>query len=580
MRLVFLGVVAIAALTAVIWFWWPATQQEPPTPAEWFADITDQVGLRFIHDPGGPLNDYFVPRIIGSGAALFDFNKDGRLDILLLQNAGPDSGSTNRLYQQFPDGTFKDVSAGSGLDIAGYNMGVAIGDINNDGWPDVLITQYLGVKLFLNNGKGAFRDITAEAGLSNPAWGASAAFFDFDRDGWLDVIIVNYLDYDPTFPCAAPDGSPDYCNQAFPGTISRLFRNLGAAGVPRFKDVSLSSGVGRKPGPGLGVVCADFNGDGWPDIFVANDGRANHLWINQKNGTFKEEAILRGLAYNGMGVPEAGMGIAIGDVDGDGLWDVVVSHIATETHTFWKQGPRGLFQDKTPQVGLGRPEWQGTGWGLALVDFDLDGRLDLALVNGDVVRRDRPTAPALGPHWGWYAQRNQLFVNAGKGFLKDISAGNKAFCGHFNVARGLAWGDIDGDGAVDLLVSSIGGRARLFRNVAPRQGHWLMVRTLLPSPLEPGNPERDRDALGAEIHVYADGLHLWRLVNPADSYLSSSQPWAHFGLGSTTRIDHLEVLWPDNTLERFSGGEVDRIMAVRKGAGRTITAKSASSEAK
>jgi hypothetical protein len=542
-------------------------QTDPPEgPSPWLEEVTAQVGLDFVHDPG-PLGTYFMPQSLGSGAALFDFDNDGRLDIYLLQNGGP-QGQRNRLYRQLPDGRFQDVSAGSGLDIAGYNMGVAIGDVNNDGWPDVLVTQYGGVRLFLNNGDGrSFTDITEEAGLSNPAWGASAAFVDLDRDGWLDLVVVNYVDYDPTWPCTGPNGAPDYCPpRTFPGRVTRVFRNLGpqpgARHGVRFADITATCGVGKAAGPGLGVICADFDGDGWPDIFVANDGAANHLWINQRNGTFREEALVRGLAYNGMGVAEAGMGVALGDVDGDGLFDLFVTHLTEEMHTLWRQGPRGLFCDGTAASGLAAPDSRGTGFGTALLDLNQDGWLDAVVVQGRVSRNTRPQNPALGPHWSWYAERNRLFANRGQGHFEDISAANPDFCGTPNVARGLAWGDVDGDGALDLLVTTAGGRARLYRNVAPQRGHWLLVRAL--------DPRLRRDAYGAEVRVFAGHRRWWRLVSPAGSYLCSSDVRAHFGLGEVTHIERLEVLWPDGLREEFPGGPVDRLLELRRGSGRPL----------
>jgi hypothetical protein len=540
----------------------PSAPGEQPAGPPWFADVTEEAGLHFVHD-AGPVGRYFLPQAMGSGAALFDFDNDGRLDIYLLHNAGPDSDSTNRLFRQLPDGTFLDVSKGSGLDIAGFNMGVAVGDVNNDGFLDVLVTQYGSIRLFLNNGNGTFTDVTKESGLSNPAWGTSAAFFDYDRDGCLDLVVVNYLDYDPTWPCTTASGKPDYCApRAFGGRVSRLFHNrgktAGGKGV-RFEDVTEASGLGRLAGPGLGVVCADFDGDGWPDLFIANDGQPNRLWINRHDGTFSEEAVQRGVAYNALGQAEAGMGVGLGDVDGDGLFDLFVTHLTEETNTLWRQGPRGLFHDRTASAGLAVPRGRGTGFGTVLADFDQDGALDVAVVNGRISRGPAVVNAALGPHWGLYAERNHLFANDGTGHFRDLSAANPGLCGTANVARGLAWGDIDGDGAPDLLVTTLAGPARLYRNVAPHRGHWLLVRVL--------DPALQRDAYGAAVRVRAGDRRWVRWINPAGSYLCSSDARAHFGLGSAGHVEGIEVLWPDGTTETFPGCSADRQLVLSKGEG-------------
>ncbi len=541
----------------------PTTATVPPPAGDaWFQDVTEEAGLDFVHDAGAA-SSFFMPQAIGSGAAFFDCDGDGLLDILLLQNGGPGSGSKNRLFRQTRPGHFEDVSAGSGLDFDGHNMGVAVGDVNGDGLPDVLVTQYGGLRLFLNRGRGKFEDMTERAGLQNLAWGTSAAFLDYDRDGRLDLVVINYVDHDPTWPCNAPSGQRDYCApRTFPGRASRLFHNEGTDkdGVARFRDVTTTSGIGKLAGPGLGVLCADFDGDGWPDVFVANDGAPNHLWINRRDGTFSEEAVRRGVAFNGMGGAEAGMGVALGDVDGNGLFDLFVTHLTEETNTLWVQEPRGFFRDRTARSDLAKARWRGTGFGTALLDFDADGALDLAVANGRVSRGPSNANPDLGAHWSYYAERNQLFAGDGTGRFRDLSPSNPAWCGTPNVARGLAWGDFDNDGAPDLLVTTAGGRARLLRNVAPKRGHWLLVRAL--------DPARKGDAYGAEVTVEAGGKRFTGLVNPASSYLCSSDARVSFGLGAAATFDRVEVVWPDDrSREVFPGGPADRALTLRKGDG-------------
>jgi hypothetical protein len=547
----------------------PVPKVEPlePDGPVWFEDVTDRVGLDFVHDPG-PTGSYFMPQSVGSGAAVFDFDGDGLLDIYLLQNAGPNSKSTNRLYRQRADGAFEDVSAGSGLDVAGFSMGVAIGDVNNDGLPDVLLTQYGGVRLFLNLGGGKFRDITDDAGLQNPGWGTSAAFVDYDCDGRLDLIVVNYVDYDPSWSCTSPGGVKDFCApRVFPGTSSRLFRNLGpgtatggrAAAAVHFEDVSIASGIGKVPGPGLGVVIADFNGDGWPDIFIANDGQPNRLWINKQNGTFVDEAAQRGVARAHMGNAYAGMGIAVGDIENRGLVDLYVTHLTSESNTLWKQGPRGTFTDKTTDWGLAETRWRGTGFGTLMADFNNDGFVDIAVANGRVQRGGMAKNTGLPEFWETYAERNQILVNTGADKFQDISSKSDAFTSIYNVARGLISADFNNDGAMDLLVTTVGGRARLYKNVAPNRGHWLKLRAI--------DPQLNRDAVGAEITVRAGDKQWFRIVNPAESFLSSGPPVAHFGLGATGRVDSIDVLWPDGTLEGFRGCAIDQSKVLVKGEG-------------
>jgi enediyne biosynthesis protein E4 len=546
----------------------PQDELEAPDGPPWFEDITDKVGLNFVHDPGGDLDKYVMHQMLGSGCAIVDLDGDGRPDLVLLTHGGINSKSTNKLFRQKEDGTFEDVTAGSGLDFPGQNVGIAIGDVNNDGKPDIVINQVNGVKLLLNQGGMKFIDATVESGLHNSSWGSSAAFLDYDRDGWLDLVLVNYINYDPSWACHGITGEREYCAPAtFPGTASKLFRNRTAE-VPKdkrsrhalFEDVTVKSHIGDKPGPGLGVAVGDFDGDGWPDIFIANDGKPNHLWINKRNGTFAEEALSRGVARTVMGHAFAGMGIAVGDVDNDGLLDLYVTHLQGETNTLWKQGPRGQFHDVSAAWGLTTTRWRGTGFGTLMADFNNDGWIDVAIVNGGVVRATNANKrPGLSAHWEPYGERNQLLSNTGQGKFRDVSHNNPALCGYWTVARGLASGDIDGDGGYDLLVTGIGEKARLLRNIAPNRGHWVIVRAF--------DPSVNRDAIGAEIVARSSGVSRVRLIGSGDSYLSAGPLAAHFGLGTVGTIDEYEVLWPDGKRERFAGGAVDRTIELRKGEG-------------
>jgi hypothetical protein len=594
----------------------PAQRNE--RDALWFEEATAGAGLDFIHQVETSGN-YLFSESLGSGAAFLDFDNDGRLDIYLIHNVNPAAHATNRLFRNSgnqesarngaplgapEDGSerslphratsslpaFVDVSAGSGLDVTGYGNGLAVGDVNNDGLPEVLITEYDRIRLFLNNGGGKFTDVTAAAGLTNQNWSVPAAFVDYDRDGWLDLVIGNYLDFDPTQKCFDAKGQPDFCGpHGFHSTVTRLFRNVSMqksevsaqkseVRMPRFEDVTVSSGLSRAPGKAMEIVCADFDGDHWPDIFITDDGLPNRLFMNQRNGTFKEEAVQRGVAYTATGATAANMGVALGDVDNDGLFDLFVPHLTEENHTLWRQSPRGLFQDETARAGLLKPGWHGTGFAAVFADFDCDGALDLAIANGQVRRRmNSPRAKlasGMAPFWKPYAEPAQLFANDGQGSFREISAANPAFCGEALVGRGLVCGDIDNDGALDLLLTGIGGPARLYRNTfanaavvtgnatSPHR-HWLGVRALIPAF---GN----RDAYGAEVMVQGGGRRWWRLIQPAYGYASSHDPRVHFGLGSTTTVESIHVRWPDGVEEIFSGGDVDRYLTLRQGSGALV----------
>ena len=542
------------------------SSSEPPAASapEWFSNITAVSGLAFVHRAG---TNYFMADQVGSGVALFDYDNDGRLDVYFVQNGGTGSDARNQLFHQEESGSFKNVSADSGLDVSGRGMGAIVGDVNNDGRADVVVTEYGATRLFQNLGGGKFREVTRAAGLDNPRWAAPASFIDYDRDGWLDLVAGNYVDYDPTQVCHDVQGEQDFCApQAFSSTATRLWRNttMQAGSEPRFTDRSEASGIFRVPGVALGLVCADFDGDAWPDIFCADDGRPNRLFINRRNGTFTEEAAQRGLAFNAMGATAANMGTAFADVDGDGLGDVFVTHLTDEYHSLYKQGPRGVFLDQIGAAGLQQQAWRGTGFGTVLVDFNSDGAPDLVSANGLVrrlLKNQTPVAAGVHPWWARYAQRSQLFVNQGGGKFRDLSPGQNALCGEAMVARSLAVGDLDNDGAPDLLLCAVGGPARVLRNVAPDRGRWLKLRLLLPQ-------QGGRDAIGAEAVVHAGGKKHWAVLQPATSYLASNDPTLHFGLGTAANVDSIEILWPDGVKETFNGGAANKLMVLKKGDGK------------
>jgi len=543
----------------------PSSPQSPLRPPL-FADVTAELGVQFLHDSGSR-GEFMMPEHIGSGAALFDFDNDGRLDLYLIQCGGPKSGSRNQLFHQEVNGKFRNVSAGSGLEVEGFGMGATAGDVNNDGLADLFLTEYGRVRLFLNRGGGRFEEITGAAGIDNARWATAASFVDYDRDGYLDLVIGIYVDYIPTVQCLDPAGAREFCGpQDFQPTVSRLYHNRGAAAGPGkvvFEDVTVSSGFAGALGKALGVLCADFDGDRWPDIFVADDGLPNRLYINQRNGRFTEEAALRGIAYNAMGAAAGNMGIALADVNQDALFDLFITHLTHEQHALWVQGPRGVFQDQTARFGLASAPWHGTGFGTVMADFDLDGWPDLAFINGAIRRGSAhpgPPLPGLISFWHPYAQRYQLYLNDAHGQLVDVSSANPAFCGYTGVGRGLAFGDLDNDGAVDLVAVCAGGPVQILRNVASRSGHWFTVRAVDPA-------LGGRDAIGAEVVVEGKGQRWWRLIQPSCSYLVSNDPRALFGLGPVDFVASIRVIWPDGKEELFTGGAVDRSMIVRKGSG-------------
>ncbi len=524
-------------------------------PEPWFEEVALARGLAFEHESGFDGESYLMPEIMGGGAALFDMDGDGDLDAYLVQSGtiGAPQGvqPPNRLFENDGTGAFRDVTDASGAGHRGYGMGVACGDVDGDADVDLYVTNLGPDALLANDGSGRFDDVTAASGTGNLGWGTSAAFFDMDRDGALDLYVCNYLAWEPTneLPCKNPMGTADYCSPLTyeSPAIDVLYRNRGDG---TFEDVTRKAGV-EKVGTGLGVGCADFDDDGDTDVFVANDGMPNFLWSNGGDGTFEDVALLAGCAVDRDGTPKAGMGVAIADVDDDGDADLFVCNLARESDSFYRNDG-GRFRDRTPAAGLASTSKPFTRFGLGLVDFDCDGWLDLFLANGRVARK--ATAYTDDP----YAEPNLVFRGSpGPRFEEVLPRGGTARELAFT-SRAAAFGDVDDDGAIDVLVVNRDGPAHLLRNLARGERRWLSLQLV-----ERGGA----DALGALVQARVGGRTVTRTLRTAFSYLASSEPRVHLGLGDAEAAEDVVVTWLDGERESFGDLAANARHVLRRGTG-------------
>jgi hypothetical protein len=555
----------------------------PSAPArdasEWFSDRAEQTGLDFVHF-NGMSGEFYYPEHMAPGVALFDYDNDGDLDVFIVQGQMLGAGKTlsqarfppkgplplrGRLFRNdldvHADGTrrlqFTDVTDSSGIEAIGYGMGVAAGDYNNDGCVDLYLTSLGRNQMFRNNCDGTFTDVSSFTRTDDSGWSVSAAFVDYDRDGWLDLFVGHYLNYGlkTDVPCFSLAGRRDYCPpRLYMAQPSRLYHNNRDG---TFSDVTAASGLASEFGPALGVATADFNGDGWIDIYVANDGQPNELWINQRDGTFRNMALLSGTAFSADGHAKAGMGVDAGDVDNDGDEDLFVTNFVNEGHSLFVNDGSGLFDDQSARSGLRVPTLASTGFGTAWLDFDNDGWLDILTVNGSVT-----TIEALVQANDPFPlhERYQLFRNLGDRRFEEVTDRAGAAFRLSEVGRGAAFGDIDNDGDVDVVVGNNSGRVRLLINNVGNRANWLGLRLV--------SAAAPRDMLGARVAIErGDGLMLWRRARADGSYASANDPRVLAGLGQTTKPPRVRVLWPGGRVEEWADVPINRYTTLKEGSG-------------
>jgi enediyne biosynthesis protein E4 len=524
-------------------------ESSPP----WFEEIATRAGIDFVHRSGHE-SKHYLPEIMGGGAALFDMDNDGFLDVYLVQSgslAHEASGTGSRLYRNRGDGSFEDVTERSGAGVHSYGMGVAAGDFDNDGNTDLYVTGFGRNVLLKNDGHGHFADVTGSAGVGGGGWSTSAAFLDYDGDGFLDLFVTRYMNWKASaeIECFSLTGVPDYCSPAsydLP-SASLLFHNNRNG---TFTDVSENAGIQSAVGNGLGVVAGDFDGDRRVDVFVANDRTANHLWLNQGSGRFRESALAMGCALDQDGVAKSGMGVYAVDADDDGDLDLLVVNLDGESDSFFRNQGR-FFADDTVSVGLRTPTRPFTRFGAALLDFDNDGALDLYEANGRVGRQSE--VYAADP----YAEPSLLLRGFPGPRFEEVRPRGGIASPLFATGRAAAFGDIDNDGGTDIVVVNRDSRAYLLHNVVKPRGHWATIRAL----------DHGRDAIGAQITMTVGQRTIRRDVRAAYSYLASNDPRVHVGLGQEAVMRNVGVSWADGVRETFGDLPIDRIVTLKRGSG-------------
>jgi hypothetical protein len=507
-------------------------------------DVTAAAGIQFQHNSGA-CGGKLLPETLGSGCAFLDYDADGWQDILLIN--GMDwpghkrQRSTLRLYKNNRNGTFTDVTRKAGLDIEMYGMGLAVGDYNNDGFPDILVTCVGQNRLFRNTGKGVFLDVTHPSGLQGrEAFSTSALWFDYDRDGLLDLFVCNYVRWSPEHDvfCSLDGKHKSFCTpEAYRGDTCWLFHNRGDG---TFEDVTATSGIFDSSSKSLGVAMLDFDQDGWPDLLVANDTQPNKLYRNLRNGKFKDVAVETGLAFSSEGKARAGMGVDVADFENSGLPGIAITNFDNEMIGLYRAVRPGIYDDISVAAGVGLPSKNTLGFGCVFFDADLDGQLDLAVVNGHIEETVRNIRGNVG-----YAQPPQLFLNSGGGKFRDVAGLAGQSFAQPKVGRGLAYGDFDRDGNLDLLLTTNNGPAYLYRNENVAGNRSLRFHLT--------GTRSNRHAIGATVRIFYDGQSQSRLVKGGSSYLSQSELPVTFGVGKRDKIERVQIVWPSGAEQEFKG---------------------------
>ena len=525
-----------------------------PPPQVKFTDVTAAAGIRFVHN-AGKAGKKWLPETMGSGCAFLDADGDGWPDILLIN--GKDwtprgRKSTAALYRNNRNGTFTDITAGSGLDIEIHGMGVAIADYDNDGRDDVYITALDGDHLFHNEGGGKFRDVTKSSGIQNAGFGTSAVWFDYDRDGKVDLFVANYVQWTAKGDlwCSMDGATKSYCTpESYKGNSSKLYRNLGGG---RFEDVTQKAGLADPTSKSLGVTVFDYNNDGWPDLFVANDTQPNKLYRNNKNGTFTEEGVAAGVAFGEDGVARGAMGVDAADYDRSGRTHLLVGNFSNQMLGLYHNEGNGLFVDEAPRYAVGRASLLTLTFGAFFFDYDLDGFPDILAANGHIDEEIGRVQPKVQ-----YKQRPLMFHNNGQGKFEDASNLVGAEFERPIVARGAAYADFDRDGDLDVLISTNGGPAYLFRNDGGNRNHWIQLKLV--------GVKSNRSALGAVVRLESASSVQTQTVHSGSSYCSQSDLALTFGLGRDDIIKSIDIQWPSGEKDHLTNLRANQQRTIREG---------------